>query len=187
MRTGGWFLTYTGRQFWITDPHPDDVDIADIAHALSNVCRFGGHSRVFYSVAQHCVHVVQRLRELQVGVYGELHGLLHDASEAYASDIVRPLKREIRGYREIEARLMRVIYEGLGIEEPNDFDHEIVKTADNELLLAERRDLIRHRDIPWDIPAEPWAQHITPWAPAVAEDAFMREFLTLRPRVASTQ
>ncbi len=183
-RTGGWFLTYTGNQFWITDPHPDDVNIVDISHALSNVGRFGGHTRDFYSVAQHCVHVVERSHEFGLGPMVELHCLMHDASEAYASDIVRPLKQDITGYKEIEARLMKVIYLALGIPEPTFVEHSLVKQCDNELLMAERRDLINHRNIPWDnVYEEPWNKRVVPWSPRVAEDAFMREYLKLQGQI----
>jgi hypothetical protein len=64
MRTGDWIVTYTSKQFYITDPHPDDVDIIDIAHALSMLCRYGGHSAKFYSVAQHSVEVFRTTQRL---------------------------------------------------------------------------------------------------------------------------
>lgn len=56
-RAGDWMQTFTGRQFWPMDPRPEDLDILDIAHALSLLCRFGGHCQRFYSVAEHSVHV----------------------------------------------------------------------------------------------------------------------------------
>ena len=89
-------VTYTGKEFYPLDPNPADIDIKDIAHALSNCCRFAGHIKSFYSVAQHSV-IVSELCEPE----NALAGLLHDASEAYLSDIARPVKytEQMEGYR----------------------------------------------------------------------------------------
>src|SRR5690242_11754504 len=87
-RRGDWMQTYTGRRFWPLDPRVDDIDIGDIAHHLSLVCRFAGACREFYSVAQHCVGV-----SYVCDPKDALWGLLHDAAEAYVGDMVRPLKR----------------------------------------------------------------------------------------------
>jgi uncharacterized protein len=100
-RTGDWIQTYTGKQFWPLSPLPEDIVIEDIAHALSMQCRFGGHVRTFYSVAQHSVHV-----SLLVEPQYALWGLLHDAAEAYLVDLPRPIKKFSEMgllYQEIEA------------------------------------------------------------------------------------
>src|SRR4051794_15527189 len=86
-RRGGWITTFSRRQFWPLDPHSDEIHIEDIAHSLSQQCRFGGHSRSFYSVAQHSCLVSALCKANDA-----LWGLLHDASEAYLGDIPRPLK-----------------------------------------------------------------------------------------------
>jgi 5'-deoxynucleotidase YfbR-like HD superfamily hydrolase len=106
-RRGPHFLTYTGRTFWPMDPRPDEVSILDIAQALSHQCRFSGHTREFYSVAEHSVRVSQI-----VPAPHQLWALLHDAAEAYLLDWPRPLKQNgLMGwlYRRAERRLMRVI------------------------------------------------------------------------------
>ncbi len=85
---GGYSMqTFSRTMFYPLDPHPEDVHIVDIAHALANICRFGGHAKRFYSVAQHSV-LVSRIVEPE----DALHGLMHDAAEAYVGDVVRPIK-----------------------------------------------------------------------------------------------
>lgn len=94
----GHFKTYTGKIIDLRNPSPVDINIPDIAASLSKICRFGGHSREFYSVAQHSVLV-----SLMAPI--ELRGpaLLHDATEAYLGDVIKPLK-EILGdvYTQLE-------------------------------------------------------------------------------------
>src|SRR4051812_6540197 len=86
---GDWMQTISGKAFFPLDPRPADVDIQDIAHALAFQCRFGGHVKEFYSVAEHSVRV-----SLICAHEDAKWGLLHDATEAYLSDIVRPVKRD---------------------------------------------------------------------------------------------
>jgi hypothetical protein len=90
-RRGDWMQTFTGRAFYPLDPRPEDIDPVDIAHALSLICRYGGHSSRFYSVAEHCV-----LMSHAVAPEHALWALLHDATEAYLGDMIRPLKRSGR-------------------------------------------------------------------------------------------
>lgn len=130
----GWITTFTGRRIWPLDPHPNDIDIEDIAQALSNLCRFNGHVRIFYSVAEHCVRVSRACAADEAP-----WGLLHDASEAYLCDVTRPVKQqpEMSAYRIAEGRLQNAIYRHFGlIGEPGS-----VKEADDLLLRTEQRDL----------------------------------------------
>lgn len=87
-RRGGWMQTYTGKAFYPLDPRPDEVCIDDIAHALSQIPRFGGHARRHYSVAQHSWHMSCLFGNPLLAY----QALLHDAQEAYLGDIVQPLK-----------------------------------------------------------------------------------------------
>lgn len=164
----GWILTSTGRQFWPLDPRPEDICIEDIASALANLCRFTGHTREFYSVAQHSV-IASEL----VAPEHALAALLHDASEAYICDITRPVKQmpEMRPYRDAEYALEMAICTRFGV---NMHVPEVVE-VDNVLLLTERRDLM---------PAGHWLINeahcltcrITPWGPIVAKHAFLKRF-----------
>jgi len=134
-----WMQSYTGKQFDPLNPDPALIDIDDIAHALSNICRFGGHSSRFYSVAEHSVLVAEELWNLHHDADLALAGLLHDAAEAYLGDIPRPLKYrpEFAFYRKAEARLEQMIAERFGLV----FDVGVneVKRIDNAILADEAR------------------------------------------------
>jgi uncharacterized protein len=166
-----WIQTYTGKQFWPLEPRLEDIDIRDIAHALSNLCRYGGHVEKFYSVAQHCVLVSQVVPREHA-----LRGLLHDASEAYLIDVPRPIKRSegMEAYRIAEKRLEAAIYErfGLSAEDP-----KCIKTADNQLLRTEQRDLMKPAPAAWkDYRVGALEQTITPWPPFQARTVFLNRF-----------
>jgi len=98
--------TFTGTDFTVFDPKLEQIFIEDIAHALSHLCRYGGHCDPFYSVAQHSL-AVSYLVEPQ----NALCGLLHDATEAYLVDLPRPIKYQIEQYRNMEDKLYSVIAE----------------------------------------------------------------------------
>jgi len=95
-----WMQTFTGKKIDIMNPKPEAVDIQDIAHALSMICRFGGHCRDFYSVAEHSL-LVERLgtrsnRGTMNWTTQQMEFLLHDAAEAYVGDTITPIKNGIR-------------------------------------------------------------------------------------------
>lgn len=104
--------TFTGKSFDVMNPSSDDICIEDIAHALSNTARFGGHLNEFFSVAQHCLIVEEQCKDEE-----KLWGLLHDSSEAYLSDVVTPLKKSeiFKGYKIVEKQLEKVIFEKFGL------------------------------------------------------------------------
>ena len=91
-----YITTYTGKHFKPTEPDPELFDIADIAHALSLICRGHGHVKTFWSVGEHCICCAC---------------LLHDASECYMSDVPSPFKKELPEYNEREERMLSMIYE----------------------------------------------------------------------------
>jgi 5'-deoxynucleotidase YfbR-like HD superfamily hydrolase len=122
-------MTYSGTKFWPLDPRPEDLNLADIAHALSNICRYGGHCKNFYSVAEHCV-----LMSEKVTGRNKLWALLHDATEAYLMDLPRPIKPYLPGYAEYETKLMKCIAERYGL--PYEMPAE-VKDADNRIIFDE--------------------------------------------------
>lgn len=140
-RLGDWMQTYTGRAFWPLDPRPEEVDPLDIAAALSMLCRYGGHTSRFYSVAEHCL-----LMSEAVAPEHALWALLHDATEAYMGDMVRPLKRHLPAYSFAEDTVMLVIRWRFGLDHPCPAE---VKAADNRILLDERAALMAAPPLPW--------------------------------------
>lgn len=162
---GDWMQTNSGRRFYPLDPRPEDVDAEDIAHALSLLCRYGGHVDRFYSVAEHCV-----LMSEAVAPEHALAALLHDATEAYVVDVPRPLKRQLAGYREIEAGVWNAIC--LRFRLAGDLPAE-VEEADNRILLTEKTALIRRAER-WDVDDfAPLDVPIVGWQPADAEQRYM--------------
>ena len=168
-----WIQTYTGRQFWPLQPQPDHVDIRDIAHSLALQCRFNGHCRAFYSVAQHSVLVSHAVPPADA-----LWGLLHDAAEAYISDLPRPLKKTAPDFRQAEERLLAVIMAAFGL--PPEMP-AAVAWADDALLATELRDLMLPPAAPWGLSAEPLALRVQPVAPDEAEALFLQRFRELTP------
>ena len=136
-RGGPYIQTYSGIAFYPLDPRPEEIFIEDIAHSLSNVCRFTGHCKHFYSVAQHS-DLVSRLCAPEDALWG----LLHDASEAYVADVARPLKHshEWMPFREVERRVMLAVAERFGLP-PREPDS--VKRADSQALGIEARSLMQ--------------------------------------------
>lgn len=161
-----WIQTFTGKQFWLLEPNPEDVDIKDIAHALSLICRYGGHSRVFYSVAEHSILVGQKTG---------LHGLLHDAAEAYVGDMVRPLKYHFPLFREVENDILDAIYFKLGLILPTENEYLLVKEADNRVLSTEKLAL-HHEGHQWNL-LEPYTDiDIKCFSSKYIEYLFLKEF-----------
>jgi hypothetical protein len=167
---GDWIQTYRHHKFYPLSPRIEDIDIEDIAHALSCICRFTGHTKEFYSVAQHSVAVSHFCDEEDA-----LWGLLHDASEAYLSDISRPFKhsKEMDGYRSIERGVMNAICDKFHLK-PYDIPPN-VKLADARMLQTEARDLMYPLIDDWKI-ADPYDHHVIPVHPRVAEAVFIERF-----------
>lgn len=130
-----WIQTYSGKRINLLDPKVEDICIEDIAQALSMQCRFSGHCKEFYSVAQHSLFV-SKMCEPQ----DALHGLLHDASEAYLVDIPKPLKYsgKFNVYLKFEKKMMKVIYKKFNLSKK---EPESVTEADRVMLMTEARDL----------------------------------------------
>ena len=103
-------MTYTKKMFDPLHPNAELIDIEDIAHALSMLCRANGHFKSFYSVAQHSINCMKEAKARGYSDRIQLACLLHDASEAYLSDVTRPVKAELPRYKEIETPLQETIW-----------------------------------------------------------------------------
>ena len=136
--------TYSGIRMNPVEPHTNDIDIKDIAHALSLVCRGGGHVIQFYSVAQHSLVCAEEARLRGCSERVQMGALLHDGSEAYMSDLVRPVKLQIPQYRTIENRLIDTIWAAYIPGEPlTAEERRIIKEIDDDAMSWDMKILLR--------------------------------------------
>lgn len=190
-----WIQSWTGQAVDLLEPDPRTLRIEDIAHALSLITRYTGHTDTLYSVAQHSVLVSD-----QVGPPWELEGLMHDAPEAYLNDVSAPAKMAMRElmhsaitaivghhawpgydqpvrtpYGELEERMWRAVAQRFGLAD------EIpppVLTADKRMLLTEKR-MLGKEPKPWGVKGEPYPIKIEPWSAKHAERTFLHRFKEL--------
>lgn len=172
-----WIRTYSGKQFSFEQISPDNICIEDIAHSLSQICRFGGHSHKFYSVAQHACLVAHILFDTSRDL--AKWGLLHDASEAYLGDITHPLKTFLNNHTDcfisqVESRLMEAITLKFNLPYVN---YDLVNNVDKCLGLTEAKHFICDNIEDWDWCTNgftPYEMEIDPLSAALAEEAFLR-------------
>jgi hypothetical protein len=162
--------TYTGRHFHFHDPKPEDIHINDIARALATTTRWGGHTQVPVTVAQHSVLAARRLRNMGFGVEQQLQGLLHDAAEAYIGDVPSPIKRHLHDFQALELLVEQAICECFDLAYPFD---PAVKIVDVQMYRWEYRDLMLG-----DQCEEPQGNPPTfvPWPFHLAEGEFLAAF-----------
>lgn len=134
-----WINTVSGKRVGLINTKPESICIGDIANGLSNICRFTGQIREFYSVAEHSINVALLMRKKGMPKAAQLVGLLHDATEAYIGDVTSPLKAMMPEYKKIEASVDYAIMRYFGIL---DFHHEFrpfIKHYDLTMLHVEGR------------------------------------------------
>lgn len=150
--------TFSGRFVDVSNPSADSIVLEDIAHALANICRYGGHCKRFYSVAEHAVFVSERVRRKGHDVRVQLAALHHDDAEAFLGDIPRPIKPLLGpAYKEMTAKVDDAIISALGLNtlpegtpgEPTTFHDPYVKAADNWALFVEARHLLPSEGRQW--------------------------------------
>lgn len=168
-RCGDWIQTFTGRAFWPLDPRPDEVHIADIAHALAHQCRYAGHCRRFYSVAEHSVLLARAMPKEH-----RLAALLHDAPEAYLVDLPRPVKRFMPSYGVAEMAVWLAISARFGLSPELAAE---VHEADTRILVDEFEQAMAPPPAPWSVDGlRPLGVALRFWTPVEAEMQFMAEF-----------
>lgn len=180
--TKPWMHTYTGRAVNFLDLRPEDIDIEDIAHALSMQCRFNGHTKWFYSVAEHCVHVSREVDQAFA-----FEALLHDASEAYIGDMISPIKTISPAFKDIENKVEGAINRRFQISSYYPLQATEVKRADLAMCIKEGRTLLADQTLVdmWSFAKD--ARYATTreehtlycWPPAVAKAEFLNLFYEL--------
>jgi hypothetical protein len=176
LEPGPYIQTLSGRRVNPLDAAPEDIEVSDIARALANTCRFGGHSKAFYSVAQHSV-IVCELLEARGATPDELMAaLLHDAAEAYLGDLPHPLKHRSElgaAFMAAEQRLEAVIVERFALPDAS----ARIKPLDRALLATERRTF---SEVTWHWPeldgAEDLGLELEAWPPDRAREAFLAAY-----------
>jgi hypothetical protein len=176
--------TQSGRKFWPLDPRPQEICIKDIAHALSRICRFTGHCRTFYSVADHSIRVADLIlaecrrlgKSMEESAVAGLQGLLHDGSEAFLCDLSGPMKgckRFSHRYEKFEAGLQAAIATQFSL--PVEAS-AMVRWADKVLLATEMRDLMPEGCFSPDKRWPPLPEKIVPRSIEASEEDFLRCF-----------
>lgn len=163
-------MTVSGKYFNFDNPEDSDFTIEDIAYALSNICRFTGHTKKYYSVGQHSVLV-----SYIVAPENALAGLLHDSSEAFLGDVSSPLKQLVPEYKIIETKVEQAIFSKFGVPFPM---HTDIKRADLIMLASEMKSLMpKTSKLPQGV--IPLKAEIKPWQPAKARRKFLDRFYEL--------
>ncbi|KJS86269.1 MAG: hypothetical protein JM58_07155 [Peptococcaceae bacterium BICA1-8] len=138
----GYILTYTKKRFFPLEPVKEDIEIKDIAHALSLMTRANGHFPHFYSVAQHSINCYKEAKSRGYSERVQLGCLLHDASESYIADVTRPVKCNLPGYIDIEEKLQNLIYDKFGLGDLSEVEKSQIENIDDTLLYYEFKELM---------------------------------------------
>lgn len=170
IKPGYWSETVSGFRIRLDDLDNNVYALTDIACSLSRICRFGGHVNEFYSVAQPCV-----LGSWKAPDHLKLAFLMHDCTEAYIGDIIRPVKKSIPGLEEFEDTLHAAILKNYGLPFPMD---PLIHEIDNRMLVTEAKQLRPDVNLyDWGFSEEDaYDMEITPWLPETAEKQFLRYF-----------
>ena len=146
------YITFTGAKFTPLDPQINEIHIEDIAHSLSLMCRANGHIEYFYSVAQHSLNCAAEAKARGFTARVQLVCLIHDAGEAYISDITRPVKQYLHEYKKIEEKLQQTIFTKFLGETPPETELALVNQIDNDMLVNELDLLITKKKLYSSIP-----------------------------------
>jgi len=146
-----YMTTYSGEKIAPLDPEPERINITDIAHALSMLCRASGHLKHFFSVGQHCVNCANEAKARGLSKRVQLACLLHDGSEAYISDITRPVKQHLPRYIEIEDHFQKAVYERFLGSPLTAEEEQAVDAVDDDILPWEFMEIMG-RDMGKELP-----------------------------------
>lgn len=146
---GHWIETNSGLSFYLLTPKIEKIDIYDIAHSLSMLCRFNGHCTSFYSVAQHSLLCALEAKARGLSKKIQLRALIHDAQEAYISDIPRPVKACLPEIKEIEDRIQKKIYQKFGLYWDDKEANKLINEIDNDILSYEAHRFMPSKGKTW--------------------------------------
>lgn len=172
-------MSYSGEYFYIDHPDLNTYDIEDIAHSLSNICRWNGHCRYFYSVAEHSIACAEMAPEEY-----QLEALLHDAAEAYIGDIPKPIKNHFPQIKAVEDKLLERIFRKYNCRWPLPPEvHEV----DLRMLVTEALEIMPNFDAEiWGLTGvQPYDEvYIDPglYDPNEAKENFLEMFYALVER-----
>lgn len=161
----------SGSPFYFLSPDASNYTIDDIAHGLSNTCRYAGQCKRFYSVAEHSVLVSQELET------EKMEGLFHDAAEAFIGDVTRPLKSMLGQYAYIEDLILKDVFRRLNLNWPLT---ENIHIADLSVMAAEIEVLMPEGIRDWLKEVEPARVNIRCLAPEQAKQMFLCRYQELR-------
>jgi hypothetical protein len=180
---GAWTQTSTGKKFYFVNTPLESIDVIDIAHSLSNICRWMGHCSEFYSVAQHSV-----LLSLIAPAPMKMFALFHDAHEAYLGDLARPLKRLTslgEEYTRLADPLQRTIEKRFNITPPENMDE--FHLLDSRMCVTEAAHFMENdfsNEAGWMMQGAPFEISIYPWTPTNAKNAFLKRYADLHAQQA---
>lgn len=184
----GYIELASGTMFDVNNPNIDNLHIDDIAHSLSNICRFNGHCKDFYSVAQHSVVVsdwvsviLSKVATLEVEWKRQclLGALLHDAAESITTDVPRPLKHLANQLMGKEVEIYDLIFRKFGVR-PDAYMLAVIRGADDQVLAAEAFHLMTSKGLAWTNRTAPAAVKISPMYPLEARALFLTRFMQLQ-------
>lgn len=170
-------LTYSGINFLLHGESTDRFSLKDIAHSLSMQCRYTGHTKRFYSVAEHCVLMSRYVANLDC----KFAALYHDAVEAYVGDLASPVKQGLPDYKKIEESIERRLFMWLGYD-VSPLVKKLVKMLDTRIMLSERNMLLPDINEQWpeDEVVTPLDIRIMCWSPTKAEKEFLKQAKKIR-------
>ena len=166
-----WLQTRSGDQWFPRDPDPGLIKPKDLATSLSRIPRFSGHTREFYSVAQHSIFVANLLAKHPIEI--RLAGMLHDAEEAYTGfgDLQAPIRALAGQYRNVKERVDRAVEARFSLPAMI-LEHRAIREADLVALATEKRDLLEAEPAAWKPLPDPAPQVLQPWSMQQAAKSF---------------
>lgn len=176
----GWIGVYSGGQLHFKEPRPGEILILDIAHSIGKLCRYGGHTKRFYSVAEHSARLAQYIARLTGDTRLAFEALMHDASEGYLVDMPRPIKAELSQYKAIERILEHSIALEFGLREPRDVR---IHEADTRILVDEKAQAMMPTEHSWGVDdLDPLGVTVQFWTPDEGPHRFLTYFHDLNSR-----